>query len=92
MAQIPVVLSLTQWRVVQVRSWDLGKLESFCQHILLPQSRQVGFSETMRLGKPDGLAQTELGGHAYASHSPGSLFLTFPTRGSTGYAVISPAS
>jgi hypothetical protein len=26
----------------------------------------------------------ELGGHSHASHNPGSLFLTLPTRGSTG--------
>jgi hypothetical protein len=30
-------------------------------------------------------AQAEFGGHSYISHSPGSLFLTLPTLGSTGY-------
>jgi|ERR1035437_5445535 len=38
------------------------------------------------------LTHAEFGGRSYASHSPGSLFLTLPTRGSTVCAVISPAS
>jgi hypothetical protein len=38
------------------------------------------------------LTHAEFGGHSYASHKPGSLLRTLPTRGSTGKAFISPAS
>ena len=65
--------------------YDRSELEKRRKRGFHTRNTHTGFSA-------DDLAHTELSGDTYALHNPGSLMRTFPTRGSTGYAIISLAS